>query len=193
MKRDCTRLQGYLSRMGFCVGTLHGDMNQAARDASLRGFRDGSVPILLATDVVARGLDIPNVQRVVQYDLPHTIDDYVHRIGRTGRLGHEGLAIALFTPSDAPLAGELLRILQESGQVVPEWLHHYASQSMRRSGKRGSRPPTYPRNPHCGRHSTSYNKNHHSGNQASFHSPHKSFDSSSLSRSFFSTANPKRS
>jgi ATP-dependent RNA helicase DDX3X len=81
---------------------------------ALRSFRSGRTPILVATDVAARGLDIPHVTHVINFDLPSDIDDYVHRIGRTGRAGKKGLATAFFTDKDMSLAkplGELLQVL----------------------------------------------------------------------------------
>lgn len=83
-------------------------------------------PILVATDVAARGLDIPHVAHVINFDLPNDIDDYVHRIGRTGRAGKTGLATAFFNESNISLAKALPELMQESNQEVPEWLSQYA-------------------------------------------------------------------
>ena len=82
---------------------------------ALRNFRTGRTPILVATDVAARGLDIPHVTHVINFDLPTDIDDYVHRIGRTGRAGKKGLATAFFTDKDAGLAKGLAELLSVSG------------------------------------------------------------------------------
>ena len=79
---------------------------------ALRSFRSGRTPILVATDVAARGLDIPHVTHVINFDLPSDIDDYVHRIGRTGRAGKKGLATAFFTDKDMSLAKPLAELLQ---------------------------------------------------------------------------------
>lgn len=81
----------------------------------------------MATDVAARGLDISNVARVVNYDLPTHIDDYVHRIGRTGRAGNTGVAYSFFNRNNANIARELLKVLGENFQDIPEWLQHYSS------------------------------------------------------------------
>ena len=83
-----------LQKHGFSVGALHGDMDQSARTAALDQFRKGEIPLLVASDVAARGLDIPAVSHVFNFDVPHHADDYVHRIGRTGRAGRAGTAIS---------------------------------------------------------------------------------------------------
>jgi superfamily II DNA/RNA helicase len=99
-KRDVAVLYKSLQKHGFSVGALHGDMDQSARTASLDQFRKGELPLLVASDVAARGLDIPEVSHVFNFDVPHHPDDYVHRIGRTGRAGRLGTAISLVSPTD---------------------------------------------------------------------------------------------
>ncbi|MBC7869438.1 MAG: DEAD/DEAH box helicase, partial [Chitinophagaceae bacterium] len=89
-----------LLERGFVADALHGELNQAAREAVLRRFRNGQLPILVATDVVARGVDIDDVSHVFNYDMPYDSEDYVHRIGRTGRAGRTGIAIMLVTPRE---------------------------------------------------------------------------------------------
>ncbi|KNH08994.1 ATP dependent RNA helicase (Dbp1) [Perkinsela sp. CCAP 1560/4] len=121
----------------FNVDALHGDRSQAEREHALKMFRNGEINILVATDVASRGLDIPNVEHVIQYDLPKSMDDYIHRIGRTGRAGNIGLATALFSPSDCPMASELLQILKEHHQSIPEWLPDMTLQAMQRKSARG--------------------------------------------------------
>ena len=80
----------------------------------MRDFRSGHAPVLVATSVAARGLDIPDVKHVVNYDLPNNIEEYVHRIGRTGRIGNQGLATAFFNKDkDAPLARALIKVLSD--------------------------------------------------------------------------------
>ncbi|MCC0052666.1 MAG: DEAD/DEAH box helicase [Rhodobiaceae bacterium] len=106
-KRDVATVHNSLKRHGFNAGALHGDMDQHQRMAMLESFRSGEVPILVASDVAARGLDIPKVSHVFNYDLPVHPDDYVHRIGRTGRAGRAGVAVALCAPEDL---GSLQRI-----------------------------------------------------------------------------------
>jgi superfamily II DNA/RNA helicase len=99
-KRDVAILYKSLQKHGFSVGALHGDMDQSARTAALDQFRKGELPLLVASDVAARGLDIPEVSHVFNFDVPHHPDDYVHRIGRTGRAGRAGTAISIATSLD---------------------------------------------------------------------------------------------
>ena len=99
-KRDVAVLHRSLLRHGFDVVALHGDMDQPARMAALEQFRRGDSPLLVASDVAARGLDIPNVSHVFNFDVPHHPDDYVHRIGRTARAGRPGIAITIVAPQD---------------------------------------------------------------------------------------------
>src|ERR1700730_44250 len=99
-KREVAVLHRSLVRHGFNAVALHGDMDQPARTAALDQFRRGEVSLLIASDVAARGLDIPDVSHIFNFDVPHHADDYVHRIGRTGRAGRSGTAITLVTPAD---------------------------------------------------------------------------------------------
>src|SRR6266513_1625834 len=100
-KREVAALHRSLLRHGFSVIALHGDMDQPARTAALDQFRRNEVTLLVASDVAARGLDIPAVSHIFNFDVPHHPDDYVHRIGRTGRAGRSGHAFMLVTPRDA--------------------------------------------------------------------------------------------
>ena len=86
-KKEAPRVESMLRRAGYAVGALHGDMTQPARLDSLQQFRDGATRVLVATDVAARGLDIPDVACVLNYTFPLTVEDYIHRIGRTGECG----------------------------------------------------------------------------------------------------------
>jgi superfamily II DNA/RNA helicase len=99
-KREVAVLYKSLLKHGFSVGALHGDMDQSARTVALDQFRKGEIPLLVASDVAARGLDIPAVSHVFNFDVPHHADDYVHRIGRTGRAGRAGTAISIVTRLD---------------------------------------------------------------------------------------------
>ena len=89
------------------------------RTRALAGFRDGTTPLLIATDVAARGLDIPDVTHVINFTFPLTVEDYVHRIGRTGRGGRSGIAHTLFTDVEKPLAAGLANVLRSAGEEVP--------------------------------------------------------------------------
>lgn len=99
-KRDVSVLEGSLKKHGYSAGQLHGDMDQPARMAMLEKFKAGEIKVLAASDVAARGLDIPSVSLVVNFDVPMHPDDYVHRIGRTGRAGRSGKAITFVSRSD---------------------------------------------------------------------------------------------
>jgi len=126
-KRGADSLESWLCMNGFPATSIHGDRNQQEREYALRSFKSGQTPILVATDVAARGLDIPLVAHVVNFDLPNDIDDYVHRIGRTGRAGKSGLATAFFNDNNSSLARSLADLMQESNQEVPAWLLRYAA------------------------------------------------------------------
>lgn len=99
-KRDVDTLNAYLARQGFAVGHLHGDLTQTLRFETLERFRSGDLKILVCSDIAARGLDVSGLSHVFNYDLPFNAEDYVHRIGRTGRAGKEGHAFTLVTPPD---------------------------------------------------------------------------------------------
>ncbi len=115
-KREVAVLHKSLHKHGFSVGALHGDMDQSARTAALDQFRKGEIPLLVASDVAARGLDIPAVSHVFNFDVPHHADDYVHRIGRTGRAGRTGTAISIVTPLDQK---SMVAIEKLIGQAIP--------------------------------------------------------------------------
>src|SRR5579863_948231 len=116
-KRDVATLHRSLLRHGFSVQALHGDMDQSARTAALEQFRKGEVTLLVASDVAARGLDIPEVSHVYNFDVPIHADDYVHRIGRTGRAGRTGVAISIVAGSnDAKAVSAIEKLI---GQPIP--------------------------------------------------------------------------
>jgi ATP-dependent RNA helicase RhlE len=92
-KRSVERLGRDLHTRGFLVDFIHGDRSQNQRSRAIKSFKDGSVNILVATDVAARGIDVPGITHVINYSQPNTFDDYVHRIGRAGRAGQSGFAI----------------------------------------------------------------------------------------------------
>ncbi|XP_060562674.1 uncharacterized protein LOC132722235 isoform X3 [Ruditapes philippinarum] len=134
-KRNADFLASYLSQSGFPATSIHGDRLQREREEALEDFKKGRAPILIATSVAARGLDIPFVKHVVNYDLPQSIDEYVHRIGRTGRCGNLGKATSFYThDSDSGMAKALVKILTQASQVVPEWLETYGQGSVSTAG-----------------------------------------------------------
>ncbi|KAF2005937.1 DEAD-domain-containing protein [Amniculicola lignicola CBS 123094] len=126
-KKEATRIEESIRRKGFRVAGIHGDLSQEKRTASLDAFKKGSVPILVATDVAARGLDIPAVKVVINVTFPLTAEDYVHRIGRTGRAGQDGIAVTLFTEIDKALSGALINVLKGANQPVPEELMKFGT------------------------------------------------------------------
>ncbi|QSZ31629.1 hypothetical protein DSL72_001196 [Monilinia vaccinii-corymbosi] len=121
-KKEATRVEGFIRQKGFRVAGIHGDLSQEQRTRSLEAFKSGNTPILVATDVAARGLDIPAVKLVINCTFPLTVEDYVHRIGRTGRAGKDGLAITLFTEHDKAQSGALINVLKAANQPVPDEL-----------------------------------------------------------------------
>uniref|UniRef100_A0A0D9WRU7 RNA helicase n=1 Tax=Leersia perrieri TaxID=77586 RepID=A0A0D9WRU7_9ORYZ len=125
-KREADSLRYWLFEQGFPATAIHGDRTQQERESALKSFKTGLTPIMVATDVASRGLDVPNVAHVINYDLPKSIEDYVHRIGRTGRAGKAGSATAFFTDRDHSLAKGLLELMTEAKQDVPDWLVQYA-------------------------------------------------------------------
>jgi superfamily II DNA/RNA helicase len=117
-KREVAQLHRSLLRHKFNAVALHGDMDQSARTAALEQFRKGEVTVLVASDVAARGLDIPEVSHVFNFDVPHHADDYVHRIGRTGRAGRSGTAITIVAPIDSKAVSAIERLI---GETIP-WM-----------------------------------------------------------------------
>jgi superfamily II DNA/RNA helicase len=142
-KREVAQLHRSLVRHGFNAAALHGDLDQSARTAALDSFRNGSVALLIASDVAARGLDIPDVSHIFNFDVPHHADDYVHRIGRTGRAGKSGTAITIVAPADSRSVSEIEKLIGQSiawadapaGSPLPE----EGAQDDGRRGGRGQR------------------------------------------------------
>ncbi|XP_048027829.1 probable ATP-dependent RNA helicase DDX4 isoform X7 [Megalobrama amblycephala] len=126
-KRSADFIATFLCQEKISTTSIHGDREQREREKALSDFRTGQCPVLVATSVAARGLDIEHVQHVVNFDLPSNIDEYVHRIGRTGRCGNTGRAVSFFNPeSDTPLARSLVKVLSGAQQTVPKWLEEIA-------------------------------------------------------------------
>ncbi|KAJ5666097.1 ATP-dependent RNA helicase ded1 [Penicillium maclennaniae] len=141
-KRMADSLSDFLINQRFPATAIHGDRTQRERERALELFRNGRCPILVATAVAARGLDIPNVTHVINYDLPTDIDDYVHRIGRTGRAGNTGIATAFFNRGNRGVVRDLLELLKEAHQEVPAFLESIAREGSGfggRGGRGGSR------------------------------------------------------
>lgn len=114
-KRGTEKIFQRLSKKLRDVACMHGDMNQGARDRVMSGFRGGKVRILVATDVVGRGIDVTGISHIINYDIPAFCDDYVHRVGRTGRMGREGVAFTFVAPDEGP---ELTRIEERINRLL---------------------------------------------------------------------------
>ena len=121
-KKGCDALAKVLSTAGLRSSVLHGGKTQEHRDATLAAYKAGSVTVLVATDVAGRGLDIPDVAHVVNYDMPLKIENYSHRIGRTGRAGKDGVATTLLTDSDEAMMYDLRQYLEQTDAQIPERL-----------------------------------------------------------------------
>ncbi|KAI9492400.1 P-loop containing nucleoside triphosphate hydrolase protein [Zychaea mexicana] len=128
-KRMADSVCDYLRQNGLPSTAIHGDRVQSEREEALQAFKSGFTPIMVATAVAARGLDIPNVTHVVSFDLPSDIDDYVHRIGRTGRAGNTGRATTFFTRGNRYLAPAMVTLLKGANQEVPSWLETLAEEA----------------------------------------------------------------
>jgi len=115
-KHGCEKLKKKLEAAGFAADSIHGNKSQGQRERAIKAFKDGKVKVLVATDVAARGIDIPLVRHVYNYELPNVADNYVHRIGRTARAGREGAAIAYCSPEEI---GELKDIQKLIGRDIP--------------------------------------------------------------------------
>jgi superfamily II DNA/RNA helicase len=129
-KHGADRLARKLERENHNVGVIHGGLKQNKRDKAIAAFRDRNTRIMIATDVAARGLDVPHIEHVINYDLPQNAEDYVHRIGRTARAGAEGAAVSLLLPSDRGKWGAINGLMNGGGQ-----------QRQERDGGRRSGPP----------------------------------------------------
>ncbi|KAK4728251.1 hypothetical protein R3W88_021239 [Solanum pinnatisectum] len=134
-KKEASRVEMMLQKRGWKVVSISGDKQQHARTKALSLFKDGSCPLMIATDVAARGLDIPDVEVVINYSFPLTAEDYVHRIGRTGRAGKKGVAHTFFTKDNKGLSGELINVLREAGQTVPDALLNFGTHVKKKESK----------------------------------------------------------
>ncbi|XP_057673916.1 ATP-dependent RNA helicase DDX42 isoform X2 [Corythoichthys intestinalis] len=128
-KANSEELATNLMQEGYSLGLLHGDMDQSERNKVITDFKKKNLPVLVATDVAARGLDIPSIRTVVNYDVARDIDTHTHRIGRTGRAGEKGVAYTLLTNKDTAFAGDLVRNLEGANQGVSKELMDLAMQN----------------------------------------------------------------
>lgn len=126
-KQQCVVLESFLQSRGIGCTSIHGDKSQREREDSLGKFRLCQRPILIATSVAARGLDIPGIELVVNYNMPSDVKEYVHRIGRTGRAGNRGRSVTFFTEEDRAQAAELIEVIKSANQAPPQFLHDLAS------------------------------------------------------------------
>nr|XP_056719325.1 ATP-dependent RNA helicase DDX42 isoform X2 [Euleptes europaea] len=128
-KANAEELANNLRQEGHSLGLLHGDMDQSERNKVISDFKKSTFPVLVATDVAARGLDIPSIKTVINYDVARDIDTHTHRIGRTGRAGEKGVAYTMLTPKDSNFAGDLVRNLEGANQHVSKELLDLAMQN----------------------------------------------------------------
>jgi superfamily II DNA/RNA helicase len=143
-RQGCSRLARELQRAGIEADAIHGDKSQTERMKTLEAFKAGAMRVLVATDVAARGLDIEELPHVINYELPHTPEDYVHRIGRTGRAGRPGNAISLVTADEIADLEAIEKLIHKKVEqvVIPGFAPDAANASSGESGRRGTaRPP----------------------------------------------------
>jgi len=139
-KRQTSQMQQTLWNDGYYATCMHGDKEQPARDRALHDFRTGKMKIMLATDVASRGIHVDDIKYVVNFDMPMNIEDYVHRIGRTGRAGNKGTAITFFVENqDCNHAKDLIKVLRDAKQEVPERLLKYQHLSNAKKSRYGQR------------------------------------------------------
>ena len=134
-KRGADKMVKRLKEEGHSADAIHGDLRQSKRDRVITSFRKGLKRILIATDVAARGLDIPLIQHVINYDLPQVPEDYVHRIGRTARAGTEGSALTFLTPDDRSMWNEISKLIDPNFKPAPR-----GARGNSRGGKKGKAP-----------------------------------------------------
>ena len=142
-KRMCDDITARLRGDRVNAMAIHGDKAQHERDRVLADFKSGRAPVLVATNVASRGIDVKNIRLVVNYDMPQDVEDYVHRIGRTGRKTKEGYnhgkSVSLMTGDDDKLAPKLMQILRDSEQPIPAQLEEMAQRASRSGGRGGGR------------------------------------------------------
>jgi len=137
-KKMCNMMQGILWEDGYYVTCIHGDKEQKQRDRALNDFKTGKMKIMLATDVASRGIHVDDIRLVINFDFPTAIEDYVHRIGRTGRAGNKGVAISFFVEEvDGYRAKDLIKVLKDAKQEIPEQLKKYRGSNRGFNSRKG--------------------------------------------------------
>jgi superfamily II DNA/RNA helicase len=124
-KKSVDKLEGFLLNRNYNVIGIHGDKIQIERQNAIKKFSSGEIPILIATDVASRGLDFPNVSYVFNFDMPKNIEDYIHRIGRTGRVGNKGKAISFYNSNNKQIGFSLVKELKKANQKIPDFLEEF--------------------------------------------------------------------
>ena len=124
-KKSVDKLEDFLLSRNYNAIGIHGDKIQSERQKAIKKFSSGEIPILVATDVASRGLDFPNVSYVFNFDMPKNIEDYIHRIGRTGRVGNKGKAISFYNDNNKQIGQALVNELKKSGQKIPDFLEEF--------------------------------------------------------------------
>lgn len=152
-KLTASRLTHQLQREGIEADAIHGDRSQSERQQTLEAFKQGKVSVLIATDVAARGLDIEHLPMVINYEIPHAAEDYVHRIGRTGRAGASGKALSLVSPEEEKYLVEIEKLIKTTIEKEVAVVPHVAARS--------SRPPAAAHEPHHAYHKPTANKPAH--------------------------------
>jgi len=153
-RQHADKVANFLQGKGINAGSLHGNQDQDTREESICKFKDDAFRVLCATDVAARGLDFPEIELVINFDMPQNLEVYTHRIGRTGRIGTAGTALSYFGPTNQNLSSQLADYLRDSKQEVPTWLQNMASaRGPRRSwnSTRQSNRSSWPRGRQGGR------------------------------------------
>jgi ATP-dependent RNA helicase DDX3X len=147
----------------YNCAVIHGDKSQFERTSVIEKFKAGKIPILLATDVIGRGIDFPNVSYIFNYDTPKSIDDYVHRIGRTGRCGNTGKSYSFINESSRPIINDLYNLLKKQNKEIPDFIERMYRKS---KGNYQYRPTSYKTN-YQGHNRQQHNRynNTHSGSQ----------------------------
>merc|ERR1711965_535553 len=133
-KHGADKIVKRLKYDGHSADAIHGNLRQSKRDRVINGFRNGKSRILVATDVAARGLDIPLIQHVINYDLPQVPEDYIHRIGRTGRAGKEGSALTFLTPNDKAMWNSINKLIDPNFKPAPSGLRRDSKSKRRGKG-----------------------------------------------------------